>query len=353
MYSGRIIDAHIHLWDPRTTPRTVTPLVKALGWSRPVLKRVAGTVVPSTAMAFVGTPDQVLSPYLPGMWWNDTSDAAVDGFVHIQADWQSRDPLGQAEETRWLESLCGRDLLAVVGRADLAHARLDAVLDAHVEASPRFRGIRDYLAHGGEDAGLMSFASSPDRTAEHAWRRGYDRLGERGLTFDAWTYADQLPRFERLVADHPDTPVVLCHLGSPVGAGGPFAGHGRSEADRTRLVGRWREDVAAIAAHDHVHVKLSGLGMPIIGWGWHDRATPPGVEEVADAYGPFVEHVLQTVGPQRCMIASNFPMDRVSLPWTTLFEAFTRLTAGLPEQHRHAVFHGTAARFYACEGMTA
>ncbi len=348
MYAGPIIDAHIHQWDPRTTPRTVSPLVRTLGWSRSVMGRVAERVVPAASMAFVGSPDHILSPYLPGMWLNETGDADVRGFVHVQADWQSRSPLGQADETRWLETLCGRDLLAVVGRADLADARLDALLDAHAEASPRFRGIRDYLAHGGADEGLMSFASSPDRTAEHAWRRGYDRLGARGLTFDAWTYADQLPAFARLVADHPDTPVVLCHVGSPVGAGGPFAGRGATAADRERIIGRWREDMAAIAAHDHVHVKISGLGMPILGWGWHDRPVGPGVEEVADAYGPFVSHVLDHFGPQRCMIASNFPMDRVSMSWRTLYEAFDRLTTGLSEQDRGAVFHDTADRFYSC-----
>ncbi len=349
MYDGRIIDAHIHLWDPRTTPRTVTPLVKALGWSQTALKAVADKVVPKASMAFVGAPDHLIRPYLPGMWWNETGDADVRGFVHIQADWQSRNPLGQAEETRWLETVCASDLRAIVGRADLAHPRLEAVLDAHAEASVRFRGIRDYLAFGIPDEGLMSFASSPDRTAEHAWRRGYDHLGTRGLTFDAWTYSHQLGAFERLVATQPDTAVVLCHVGSPVGAGGPFAGRGQTPTAREKITESWRDGMSAIAAHPHVHVKLSGLAMPILGWGWHDRVNPPGVEEVIDAYGPFVEHVLDQFGPQRCMIASNFPMDRVSLPWTTVYEVFDRLTTSFSAADRAALFHDTASRFYSCD----
>ena len=40
-YDGPIIDAHIHQWDPRTTPRTATPAVKALGWSPALLHRLA------------------------------------------------------------------------------------------------------------------------------------------------------------------------------------------------------------------------------------------------------------------------------------------------------------------------
>ena len=348
MYPGRIIDAHVHQWDPRTTPRTVSPLVHTLGWNRSVLTRVAQRVVPSTSMAFVGSPDHILSPYLPGTWFNETGTADVEGFVHIQADWQSRSLLGQADETRWLETVCGRDLLAIVGRADLADARLDALLDAHTEASTRFRGIRDYLTHGGAHDGVMSFASSADRTAEHAWRRGYDRLGQRGLTFDAWTYGHQLGAFATLASTHPDTAVVLSHAGSPVGAGGPFADLGATPADRERIVEQWQEDMTAIAASPQVHVKISGLGMPILGWAWHERTVPPSVEEVVDAYGPFVAHVLETFGPKRCMIASNFPMDRVSLSWTTLYEAFDRLTAGLTDHDRRAVFYDPAALFYSC-----
>ncbi|CAN5234677.1 hypothetical protein BH23ACT9_BH23ACT9_12900 [soil metagenome] len=93
-------------------------------------------------------------------------------------------------------------------------------------------------------------------------------------------------------------------------------------------------------------MKLSGLAMPIIGWGWHQRPAPPGVDEVVDAYGPFVSHVLEVFGPSRCLIASNFPMDRVSLPWRTLYEAFDQLTSGLPAEQRRGLFHDNAIRFY-------
>lgn len=346
MYDGPILDAHIHLWDPRTTPRTVSPLVKSLGWNPRLLRAATHRAVPEAAMAFVGRPDHVLAPYLPGMWYGEAHAPDVRGFVHIQADWQARSPMANAEESRWLESVCGRDLRAVVGRADLADCRLDAVLDAHVEASPRFVGIRDYLAHGGENEGLMSFASDPDRTVEHAWRRGFERLGERGMTFDAWAYADQLGSVQRLLTDHPGTRLVLDHVGSPVGAGGPFAGVGDTAAQRESLRARWADDLAAIAGHPDVRVKLSGLAMPIVGWGWHDRMTPPGVDEVVAAYGPFVEHALAIFGPSRCMAASNFPMDRVSLSWTTIFEAFDQLTASLSAADRRAVFHDTAMAFY-------
>jgi predicted TIM-barrel fold metal-dependent hydrolase len=46
------------------------------------------------------------------------------------------------------------------------------------------------------------------------------------------------------------------------------------------------------------------------------------------------------------MVASNFPMDRVSLSWATLYEAFDQLTASLSDDDRRAVFHDNAVGFY-------
>lgn len=346
MYDGPLIDAHIHLWDPRVTPRTVSSAVKLLGWNRRLLTSVATRAFPADKLAFVGDPDLPLTPYLPGTWLGDTAGRPVRGFVHIQADWQTRDPMGVVAETEWLEQVCGSDLLAVIGAADLASPQLDRILDAHHAASGRFRGIRDYLAHGGANRLLAGFARSPDRTAEPAWRRGFARLGERGLTFDIWAYGPQLPRVAALVADHPDTPVVLDHLGSPIAFAGPFAGEGGSAHERGAIVDRWRRDLAAVAANEQVRVKLSGLAMTISGFGWHERPNPPSVDEVVEGWRPLVSHALEVFGPARCIAASNFPMDRVSLPWATAHAALDHLTEHLGDAERRAVFHDNAAQFY-------
>lgn len=345
VYDGPIIDSHIHLWDPRTTPRTLSPAVRLLGWNRTLLTSLVPRLFPATSLAFVGEIDHLLAPYLPGMWLRDTGGRDVRGFVHVQADWQDTSALGQAGETRWLETICGSDLLAVVGRADLADDSLDALLDAHAAASPRFRGIRDYLAHG-DGREVMGYAHRPDKAAQESWRRGYARLGARGLTFDAWMYSHQIPAVVDLVKAIPQTPVVVDHLATPIAAGGTFGGEGATPAAREAIVARWQDGISALAAVSHVRAKISGLAMPIVGFGWHTRTQAPSAEEVADAIGPFVEHALAAFGPRRCMLASNFPMDRPSLPWQTLYDAYDRLTASLPEADRTALYHDTAAAFY-------
>ena len=55
-----IIDAHIHLWDPRTTPRQVSPAMKLFGWSPALLHWMLPKLFPRKALDFVGNVDVVV-----------------------------------------------------------------------------------------------------------------------------------------------------------------------------------------------------------------------------------------------------------------------------------------------------
>ena len=46
------------------------------------------------------------------------------------------------------------------------------------------------------------------------------------------------------------------------------------------------------------------------------------------------------------MCESNFPVDKASLPYDTLWNAFKKLAAGASESEKHALFYGTAERIY-------
>jgi predicted TIM-barrel fold metal-dependent hydrolase len=180
--------------------------------------------------------------------------------------------------------------------------------------------------------------------ADPAWRRGFAELGRRGLTFDTWMYSEQLRELDALLREQDGTKVVLDHLGTPIGGGGPFA-H-RSASDRERIFERWAADLESLAGFDQLRVKISGLTMPVLGWPFGGRERPPSVAEVADALGPFVEVALRCFGPDRCLIASNYPMDKAVVPWPTLYEAFAQLTEPLGELAQKKLFHDNALAFY-------
>ena len=140
--------------------------------------------------------------------------------------------------------------------------------------------------------------------------------------------------------------MALCHLATPMGAGGPFAGVGQSESERRDIEARWRKIIERLADFDHVSAKISGLTMPILGWDYHKRESLPGKDEVRVALSPFVEHAIESFGVDRCMFASNFPMDKVSLPFETLYDAFEEIVSGFSEAERRKLFRDNAARFY-------
>ena len=75
---------------------------------------------------------------------------------------------------------------------------------------------------------------------------------------------------------------------------------------------------------------------------------PPSSEELAEALCPYYGFVLDTFGCDRCMFESNFPMDKVSCSYRTLWNMFKRVAAmkGLSAEQKRAAFYGTAARVY-------
>ena len=173
-----------------------------------------------------------------------------------------------------------------------------------------------------------------------AFKEGFRTLGRMGLSFEAWLYHPQLDELAFLVDAFPDNAIVLNHVGGPLGVG-PYEGR------QKELFPAWKAGVEKVAvAGDNVCVKLGGLGMPVNGFGFQDRAVPPSSQELADTWRPYVETCIEAFGPNRCMFESNFPVDKVSGSYRTYWNAFKRLAAGASDAEKAAMFHDVAAKFY-------
>lgn len=346
-----IIDSHIHLWDPRRTPRPASPFVKLLGWNRELLRTVPRLLLPAATRGFIGRAEYLTAPYLPPTYAADHGHHQLAGYVFVEANWTGRGRLAEADETRWVEQLARRHdgegprLLGIVAAADLRREDLADLLRAHREASDRVCGIRDKLAWSLEP-GVMNFAPAPGLLGDPAWRRGFASLADHGLSFDAWIYLEQANALDDLLRAQPRVRVVLDHLATPVAAGGPFAGRGQDEAAQAAIRRQWREAIARLAEHPQLYAKLSGMFMPVVGWDLHGRRAPASTEQVRDALAPFVEHAIACFGVERCMFASNFPMDKVSMSFERLYDAYRALVADRPIAQQRALFHDNARRFY-------
>ncbi len=348
-----IVDSHVHQWDPRTTPREASVAVKLFGWSPRLLDFVVRHAMPKPLVDFVGRGEYALNHYLPSDLpsdWGRYRDR-LRGIVHVQAGWKGKQHIDLVDETRWLESIdpAGTTIRAIVGAAHLEAPDLGDVLDAHQRASTRFRGVRDMLAAHPNEA-IVDFAREPGLIRNPAWREGYALLGKRGLSFDAWMYHHQLDEFGDLVRSQPETKVVLCHLATPIALAGPYGGLGGNPAERVRIANEWKEAIANFASIPHVRFKVGGLLMPIVGFGAEHRDQPMSEQEFVDRVGPLIEWAIGTIGIDRCMFESNFPMDKVSIDYATLVSGLDALLSTRTDADKAKFFAENAREFYAIDG---
>ena len=233
-------------------------------------------------------------------------------------------------------------IAGIVSFADLLLGdAVEEVLAAHVEAGQGlFRGIRHAAGWDADERIRRSHTNPPaDLYKRDAFRAGLRVLGRMGLTFDAWSYHPQIRQLADAAQAAPETTIIMDHVGGPLGIG-PY------ENQQEDVFLTWRAAISELAKCDNVVVKLGGLAMPINGFGWHKRATPATSDELVAAHAPFYRHCLQVFGPNRCMFESNFPVDKQSVSYKVLWNAFKKIAKDLSEADKDAVFYGTANRVY-------
>ena len=93
-------------------------------------------------------------------------------------------------------------------------------------------------------------------------------------------------------------------------------------------------------------MKLGGLGMKVNGFGFHQQPIPPESDSIAAALRPYIETAIDAFGVDRAMFESNFPVDKGSYTYASIWNAFKLLAAGASPDEKRALFSGTAARVY-------
>ena len=248
-------------------------------------------------------------------------------------------------ETRYIAEQATSDpeplMRGIVGSVDLRRDDVDDLLDRHIDAARGlFRGVRDALSRAEHPDAMMIPGRAPrDLYLDPSFRRGVARLGERGLTYDSWHYHHQNREFLELARATPGTTMVLDHFGTPIGVG-PYA------SQREEIFAQWKVDIADIAALPNTVAKIGGLAMPDNGFGWNTADRPPTSDEFLAQQSRYYLHAIECFGPDRCMFESNFPVDRLSLSYRVLWNAYKKMTVGFSTSERAALFSGTASRVY-------
>ena len=271
------IDAHQHFWNYSAAEYP---------WIGTGLERLARDYLPSD-----------LEPLLAAK--------QIDGSVAVQAR-QS------VEESLWLLALAKAHPLVkgVIGWVDLRSDRVGDDLRV-LAANPTFVGVRH----------VVQDEPDPRFVLGEGFIRGLRQLRQHGLTYDLLLYPSQLPAAIELVELLPEQPFVVDHLAKPRIVAGEIAD--------------WERDIRAIARHDNVCCKVSGMVTEAVRRGWK-----------RDDFTPYLDVVLEAFGPERLMFGSDWPVCLLAGEYADVAaiprDYFSRLSA----TEQRMIWGDTAAGFY-------
>ncbi len=225
-----IVDAHLHVWDPR---RLRYPWLEG----NALLNR----------------------PWLMADYDAATAGTTVEAMVFVQCE---TDPAQAADEAAWVAGLATEDsrIRGMVAWAPLEKGRAAEAEVAALACHSILRGVRRIIQFEPD----LNFCLRP------AFQEGVRMLADFGLSFDICVDHRHMENLLRFAAAVPEVPMMLDHIGKP--------------AIRDGLFEPWATQVHELARMPHVTCKLSGV-MTEAGPGFADGDLDRYVDTVIDAFG--------------------------------------------------------------------
>jgi len=277
-----IVDAHVHLWDPRRF-----------------------------RMTWIDGNELLERPYGLAEYREHTQGLDITGMVYLQVDVE---PAYGLLEARWVAELARQDprIGAIVAYAPVEDGDVvRSYLEALTAIDPRIRGVRR----------LLQGESDPEYCLRPGFLRGVELLPEYDLSFDICIYHHQLPAAVELVRRCPGTRFMLDHIAKP--------------GIRDGLLDPWRAHIREMAALPNVMCKVSG----VVTEADHQRWTP-------EQLRPYIEHVLECFGEDRVCFGGDWPVVLMASSYRRWVETLDSLTAGLTEQAKRKLWAENARQFY-------
>lgn len=289
----RIIDAHHHYWDP---------VANYHPWLRDE---------PMIPFRY-GDYSAIRSEFLPPHYQTVSADWDVAATVTMEGEWNPEDPVG---ESRWMQSLHeqGGQPAAHVSQAWLDSDQVASVLE-QLSALSIVKSVRH------KPRANPSPGGAPGGMTDQAFISGFKQLRDYGLHFDLqtpWWHLDEAIEMSKRAED---TLVILNHTGLP--------SHRSPDA-----LDAWYQAMQRLAALEQVRVKISGLGLADQSWS-------------ADGNRAIILKTIDLFGVDRCLFASNFPVDGLCGSYNEIYQSFMEATADFTPSEQASLFCNNAVHTY-------
>jgi L-fuconolactonase len=229
----------------------------------------------------------------------------VDGCVAVQVD--------QSEgETEYLLAFSRKyDLIkGIVGWADLQADNIKARLD-YFKTEEKVKGFRH----------IVQGESDPNFLLGQDFCRGVGELASRNFTYDILVYHHQLLQVVPFVSKFPNQLFIIDHIAKPAIAKGEIE--------------QWGRYMHAIAKHENVYCKLSGMVTEADYKNW-----------TYDQLAPYINVVLECFGPSRLVYGSDWPVCLVAATYEEQFGVIHKAIERLSPSEKKAILGENAIRFY-------
>ncbi len=295
-----IVDAHHHLWD-----------LDELNY-------------PSLSGAtennfFLGDNSAICKNYLPEDYRRDSARHNVIKTVHVEAEC---DRGSQIAETEWITQINAEHGFpnAIVAHAWFDEENSEEILAAQA-SFPLVRGIRSKPVTASSPKKMQPAA--PRTMQDPRWLAGFALLEKYDLSWDLRVPCWHLEEAAVVAQAFPETRIVLNHTGFPW----------RRDEEGLAL---WRRGMQALADAPNVHVKISCLCLPDGPW-------------TLESNRPIVLETIETFGVERCMFASNYPVDGLRASYDLIYDSFKTIVSEFSHNEQKQLFSKNAMAFYRIE----
>jgi len=290
IHHQKIIDTHIHLWD---------------------LQKHSYDWIKSASV------EKLKENYVLENFLQDSNSLNVEKAVHVQAEINTNLNI---QETKWLQSIADNNTKgipnAIIGFVDLTHDNVEEELEQHMQFL-NFRGIRQILKHENKKEN-----NEPNLLKNEKWNHNLKFLEKKNLSFDLLIFYHQYKQAASVIAGYPQLHFVINHTLWP-----------QDVSDENFVL--WKNSINILSSFENVSIKLSGFGERDSNW------------ELENIKG-FVNYAIEKFGIERCMFASNFPVDRAysTKLYSDYWNAYFSITSHLNQDEKNCLFYKNAEQIY-------
>jgi L-fuconolactonase len=243
--------------------------------------------------------------FLPADLYPVLTENGIDGCIAVQADQT------EAQNDFLLALAHGNSFIkGIVGWVDLRSDHIAERLE-HYSRFELIKGFRHVL-QGEEDRALM---------LKPAFMNGIGRLKEHGFTYDILIFPDQLQYISEFANAFPEQKLVIDHLAKPY--------------IKDKNINDWAKDIRALAKHDNLYCKISGM---VTEANWQNWKT--------EDFFPYLDVAFEAFGAERLMFGSDWPVCQVAATYGQMKGIVEQYTSKLSTAEQVQFWGGNAAKFY-------